>query len=270
MSVRIRLEAVDVDDLDAHEAVLRRVLTIPGCASSDYPNRRTGRGGQPARRRYLDSTGVQPTEPTDPGRSPLAAAEDARRRRDLGGEIGALMAGARDLAAQPWAPLRPGDVVLCWLAGIGYGQTYLATTEIGYDGHADLREISTTEATDDANEPGESDESEFLLRYDIPDGQWLLARGPVLLDWLNDVHPSAVTTAQTWAATRIGLVDGVAAVAGWRPVADGYAPVQAGGHGLTDPPLESFHDLWLEAGPGALAVIRAGVVVHGTPRGGTR
>lgn len=84
--------------------------------------------------------------------SPLAAAEDAKRRRDIGGEIGALIAGGDDLARQPWAPLRPGDVVLCHTPGIAYGQTFLAVDdETDVDGHAMMREVSRT---DEHADPG--------------------------------------------------------------------------------------------------------------------
>lgn len=114
--------------------------------------------------------------------SPLAAAEDAKRRRDIGGEIGALIAGGDALTRQPWAPLRPGDVVLCHLPGDpAYGQTYLAVPdETDTDGHAMVREVSRT---DEYTEPG----------------------------------------------------------------------------------LASFYELWFEAGPHVLTVIRAGAVVFGTP-----
>lgn len=114
--------------------------------------------------------------------SPLAAAEDAKRRRDIGGEIGALLAGADDLARQPWVPLRPGDVVLCYLPGDpAYGQTFLAVSdETDIDGHAMVREVSRT-------------------------------------------------------------------------------------HEYTDPGLASFYEIWFEADPDRLTVIRAGAVVHGTP-----
>lgn len=115
--------------------------------------------------------------------SPLAAAEDAKRRRDIGGEIGALMAGDADLRRQPWAPLRPGDVVLCCLPGDPpYGQTFLAVPdETDVDGHAMMREVSRT-----------------------------------------------------------------------------------GEH--ADTSLAGFYELWFEAGARALTVIRAGAVVHGTPK----
>jgi hypothetical protein len=118
--------------------------------------------------------------------SPLAAAEDAKRRRDIGGEIGALIAGADDLARQPWAPLRPGDVVLCYLPGsTPYGQTFVAVPdETDIDGHAMMREVS---------------------------------RNPEFSD--------------------LGL----------------------------DPNLAGFYELWFEAGPHTLTVIRAGAVVFGTP-----
>jgi hypothetical protein len=114
--------------------------------------------------------------------SPLAAAEDAKRRRDIGGEIGALMSGDDALARQPWAPLRPGDVVLCYLPGaVAYGQTFVAVDdETDIDGHAMMREVSRT---------------------------------------------------------------------------DEYA----------SPGLTGFYELWFEAGPHALTVIRAGGVVFGTP-----
>lgn len=79
--------------------------------------------------------------------SPLAAAEDAKHRRDIGGEIGALIAGADELARQPWGPLRPGDVVLCYLPGhAAYGQTFVAVPdEADVDGHAMVREVSSTD-----------------------------------------------------------------------------------------------------------------------------
>ncbi|MGI5247563.1 hypothetical protein [Dactylosporangium sp. CA-139066] len=117
--------------------------------------------------------------------SPLAKAEEAKRRRDIGGEIGALMAGADALARQPWAPLRPGDVVLLYSPAANgapaLGQTYLGVDETDVDGHAMMREVSRTV-------------EEFA-----EDG------------------------------------------------------------------LASFCELWFEAGPGALTVIRAGAVVYGTP-----
>ena len=117
--------------------------------------------------------------------SPLAAAEDAKRRRDIGGEIGALIAGGDALARQPWAPLRPGDVVLCHLPGTpAYGQTFLAVPdETDVDGHAMMREVSRTGFPDD----------------------------------------------------------------------------------LEEPDLAGFYELWFEAGPHTLTVIRAGAVVFGSP-----
>ncbi|XUL91026.1 hypothetical protein ACQ86D_33995 [Streptomyces galilaeus] len=44
--------------------------------------------------------------------SPLAEADDAKRRRDLGAEVGALMAGHARLTSAAWYPARPGDLVL--------------------------------------------------------------------------------------------------------------------------------------------------------------
>ncbi|WNI16639.1 hypothetical protein [Actinacidiphila sp. ITFR-21] len=69
---------------------------------------------------------------TDPGAaagSPLARAEDAKRRRDLAGEIGALMDGGAQLEAAPWYPARPGDIVHITYGAVGpypaYGETYV-------------------------------------------------------------------------------------------------------------------------------------------------
>ncbi len=117
---------------------------------------------------------------TDP--SPYAAAEEAKRRRNIGGEISALISGGDALARQPWAPLRPGDVVLCYLPGVvTYGQTFVAIDgQTDIDGHAMMREVSRT---------------------------------------------------------------------------DEYA----------DSSLTGFYELWFEAGPHTLTVIRAGSVVFGTP-----
>lgn len=65
--------------------------------------------------------------PTTP--SPLAQAEDAKRARDLHGEIGALTAGGQQLEAAPWYPSQPGDIVHIAYPASGlaqaYGETYL-------------------------------------------------------------------------------------------------------------------------------------------------
>lgn len=61
--------------------------------------------------------------------SPLARAEDAKRRRDLGGELAALSQGGEQLTSAPWYPLRPGDLVHLAYEQAGsmaaFGETYL-------------------------------------------------------------------------------------------------------------------------------------------------
>ncbi|MET9089657.1 hypothetical protein ABZX77_48705 [Streptomyces sp. NPDC004237] len=61
--------------------------------------------------------------------SPLAQAEDAKRRRDLDGELTALMQGGISLASAPWYPARPGDLVHVHYEAGGlsdaFGETYL-------------------------------------------------------------------------------------------------------------------------------------------------
>ncbi|WP_405930348.1 hypothetical protein [Streptomyces sp. NBC_00827] len=61
--------------------------------------------------------------------SPRAQAEDAKRARDLVGEIGALMQGDEALTSAPWYPARRGDVVLVHYEQAGefpaFGETYV-------------------------------------------------------------------------------------------------------------------------------------------------
>lgn len=61
--------------------------------------------------------------------SPLAQAEDAKRRRDIEGEIGALMAAGSALESAPWYPTRPGDLVHVHYEQAGdmppFGETYI-------------------------------------------------------------------------------------------------------------------------------------------------
>jgi hypothetical protein len=61
--------------------------------------------------------------------SPLARAEDAKHRRDLIGELGALTAGHDQLTSALWYPARPGDLVHVHYEQAGdaaaFGETYL-------------------------------------------------------------------------------------------------------------------------------------------------
>ncbi|MDX2700341.1 hypothetical protein [Streptomyces ipomoeae] len=65
-------------------------------------------------------------------RSPLAQAEDAKRRRDLTGELGVLMSAGQALESAPWYPCRPGDLVHVHYEAVGdvplvpaFGETYV-------------------------------------------------------------------------------------------------------------------------------------------------
>ncbi|MFI7137223.1 hypothetical protein ACIBQ5_05470 [Streptomyces massasporeus] len=65
----------------------------------------------------------------DAEQSPLAQAEDAKRARDLPGEIGILMGAGAALTSAPWYPARPGDLVHVHYEAAGetaaFGETYL-------------------------------------------------------------------------------------------------------------------------------------------------
>ncbi|MFJ2514667.1 hypothetical protein ACIPEL_15235 [Streptomyces griseoviridis] len=82
----------------------------------------------------------------EPDVSPLAAAEDAKRRRDLGGEVAALMSGHDRLTTAAWYPARPGDLVHVHYEGVGtlpaFGETYLVAA--GDHGFLTLRLLAHT------------------------------------------------------------------------------------------------------------------------------
>ena len=79
--------------------------------------------------------------------SPLAQAEDAKRRRDLEGEIGALMAGHDALTSASWYPARPGDLVHVHYEGLGatpaFGETYLVALGMS-DGFLSMQLLAHT------------------------------------------------------------------------------------------------------------------------------
>lgn len=62
-------------------------------------------------------------------RSPRAQAEDAKRARDIGAELGIVMAAAAELGKAPWYPARPGDLVHIHYEQAGespaFGETYI-------------------------------------------------------------------------------------------------------------------------------------------------
>jgi hypothetical protein len=130
--------------------------------------------------------------------SPLEQATDAKHRRDLSGEVGALMSGHAALRRAPWYPARPGDLVHIHYEQAGdiaaHGETYLV-------------------------EP----EPEALP---VAGHQWLV---------LRLLH-------HTYAGPRPGGVTGA------------YATTFGG----ADPLAE----VWMEAGPHRITVVRNGAVVH--------
>ncbi|MEV5205138.1 hypothetical protein [Streptomyces sp. NPDC053720] len=55
----------------------------------------------------------------DAAASPLGRAEEAKRRRDIGAEVGALLGGHRALTEAAWYPSRPGDRLLITMEATG-------------------------------------------------------------------------------------------------------------------------------------------------------
>ncbi|NUS29784.1 MAG: hypothetical protein HOV92_36975 [Streptomyces sp.] len=83
---------------------------------------------------------------TEESLSPLARAEEAKRRRDLAGEVGVLMSAGADLESAPWHPVRPGDLVHVHYEAGGssdaFGETYVVTA--GEGGFLSMRLLAHT------------------------------------------------------------------------------------------------------------------------------
>ncbi|MFI1535483.1 hypothetical protein [Streptomyces anandii] len=87
------------------------------------------------------------------GQSPLEAAEAAKRARDLGGEVAALMAAEAALKAAPWYPSRAGDLVhvhydATTAGSDAFGETYVVEADDAHPGELQLRLLHHT-AKDD-------------------------------------------------------------------------------------------------------------------------
>lgn len=130
--------------------------------------------------------------------SPLEQADAAKRRRDLPGELGALIDGERALTSAPWYPPRPGDIV-----------------HLHY------------EATDRQAASGET--------YEVKDA------GDGLVDVTCIAHHHAD-------GSGCGMAGAYAQTASDRPV----------------------DEMWFEAGPHRLTIVRDGVVVHNGPASAAR
>lgn len=118
--------------------------------------------------------------------SPLARADDAKRRRDLAGELDALMQADQDLEAQPWHPLQPGDVVLCAFPPLGpddepYGETYVAMPGEDTDvaGNPMLQLVSASSLEPLGASTGEEDQAENGPEQELP------ARAPFYDLWFE-------------------------------------------------------------------------------------
>ncbi|PZG97827.1 hypothetical protein C1I97_25160 [Streptomyces sp. NTH33] len=104
--------------------------TLPG--PGERRNSWTGRPAALAERVF---TALYGRPHVAPEASPLAQADDAKRRRDILGEVGVLMAAGADLESAPWYPVRPGDLVHVHYEAAGqgsaFGETYIVGPEDG-------------------------------------------------------------------------------------------------------------------------------------------
>lgn len=137
-----------------------------------------------------------------PESSPLVQAADAKRGRDLGGLLGALMAADQELTSAPWYPVRPGDLVHVHYSRERAGQT--PTPAFG-----------ETYVISDAGKPGDA------------------------VGGLLDMQLLAHTLPDT--------IDGAEGLTGCFAVEAADDPI---------------YEVWFEAGPHLLTIVRDGQVVH--------
>ncbi|MFI1030770.1 hypothetical protein [Streptomyces sp. NPDC020951] len=106
--------------------------TLPGTANPDGTPHKHTWTGKPEGLAVKVFTALFGRPRTEEQRSPLAQAEDAKRARDLVGELDALLAGGVALETAPWYPCRPGDLVHVHHRAVGdvpltpaFGETYI-------------------------------------------------------------------------------------------------------------------------------------------------
>lgn len=160
------------------------VETLP---SGEQVNTWTGKPDGVAQRVFTALWGRPRTEQP---RSPLAEAEDAKRRRDIFGEIGALTSAGRSLESAPWYPCRPGDIVHLHYEGAGvapaHGETYLVG-DAG-DGLMSLRLIAHSAPR--ADETGDGTVGCFAAEAaDCPVYEMWFEAGPHRLTIVRDGRP---------------------------------------------------------------------------------
>jgi hypothetical protein len=130
--------------------------TLPG--SGKHRNTWTGTIDALAERVFTALYG-RPKDQPDAAQpvSPLQQAEDAKRRRDIGGELGALLEGGHALESAPWYPAQPGDILHVHYEQVGTippcGETYLVQDLPGNGGLLRLRLISHSHPKD-SDQPG--------------------------------------------------------------------------------------------------------------------
>lgn len=130
--------------------------TLPG--TGERTNTWTGRVNAVAERVFTALYGrPQGQAGGEQAVSPLQQAEDAKRARDLGGELGALLEGGRALESAPWYPAQAGDIIHVHYEQAGTippcGETYLVQDSPDGGDLLSLRLLSHSH-TEDSDQPG--------------------------------------------------------------------------------------------------------------------
>ncbi|MEU5111679.1 hypothetical protein AB0G64_09285 [Streptomyces longwoodensis] len=182
---------------------------LPGTAGHDgepHKHTWTGTPAALAERQFTALYGrPRATAPAGPV-SPLAQAEDAKRRRDLAGEAGALMAAGTALESAPWYPCRPGDVVHVHYPPAGdfspFSETYLV--DDAGDGLMSLRLLAHTCPKDESD----GTVGRCLVEgADCPVWDLWFEAGPHLLTIVREgrvIHDGAAGS--TGSATAVGML----------------------------------------------------------------
>ncbi|WP_340382260.1 hypothetical protein U5640_36225 [Streptomyces sp. SS7] len=167
--------------------------TFPGAPGPDGGPRTNTWTGTPEGLAQRQFTRLYGRPRTGEPRSPLAQAEDAKRARDILGEVGALMSAGAALESAPWYPCRPGDIVHLHYEAVGdvplipaRGETYIVG-DAG-DGLMSLRLLASSAPP--TGETGDGEAGCFASEAaDCPVYEMWFEAGPHRLTIVRDGRP---------------------------------------------------------------------------------
>ncbi|MEU6664232.1 hypothetical protein [Streptomyces sp. NPDC046821] len=162
--------------------------------------------------------------------SPLSRAEDAKRRRDIGAEVGALIEGHGALTGAPWYPSRAGDRLTVTLGATQRAPQWTDAYEVVWDAEHGrvLRALGCEGAEDSAG--GWYAGPPELYGSDPVEQPWMEA-GP---DWLTLVRGGRVVHQGRHAAVPSPVPEKLAPVDSFVFDALQFIPLHANGEHVTE------------------------------------